>query len=192
MAHSPEFREFYSRWKEKARAYQSDLRGSFDRFFTLYVLFNRLYTEVTFRLGQRGIVKITNWNRFPDAEAAQEYVVQYVGAATLITGLSGDSERSALDSIRNQVCSGTFWVKLDMLTGSPQPDLDRDLCQRLSDSNSNTQAVAVLETLYAIRCNMFHGRKGFHSVQQQLLEPLNIILERIIDILYEKLKGDGS
>ena len=192
MAHSPEFSEFYSRWKEKARVYQSDLQGSFDRFFTLYVLFNRLYTEATFRLGQRGNVKIMNWNRFPDAEAAQEYVVQYVGAATLITGLSGDSERSALDSIRNQVCSGPFWVKLDMLTGSPQPNLDRELCQRLNDSNSNTQAVAVLETLYAIRCNMFHGRKGFHSVQQQLLDPLNIILERIIDILYEKLKGDGS
>ena len=112
MAHSPEFREFYSRWKEKSRAYQSDLQGSFDRFFTLYVLFNRLYTEATFRLGQRGDVKITNRNRFPDAEAAQEYVVQYLGATTLITGLSGDSERSALDSIRNQVCSGLFWVKL--------------------------------------------------------------------------------
>ncbi len=193
MALSPEFREFYFRWREKAQTYQSDLQQSFDKFFTLYVLFNRLYTEATFRLVQTGRLKIMNRNRFPDARAAQEYVVQYLGAKRLLRELhSAPETREALGSIRTQVCGGSFWFKLDFLTGDQQPDLDRDLCRRLANASSNTQAAAVLETLYAIRCNMFHGRKGFHPVQQKLLNPVNLVLERIIEILYEKLNGEDG
>jgi len=34
---------------------------------------------------------------------------------------------------------------------------------------------------------MFHGRKGFEPVQRELLVPLSIILEKIVDQLYRKL-----
>lgn len=189
MALSPEFTEFYSTWSAKARpGTPTNLHQAFDQFFTLYVLFNRLYAEATFRLARRKQVKLTNRNRFPDCEAAQEYVVQYIGATQLLGSLNAKPEvRRALSAIRNAVCLGPFSIKLDMVTGNPQPEKDRDLCQRLRDGDSNAQAVALMETLYAIRCNMFHGHKGFRSIQLALLEPVNVVLEKVMEILYTKL-----
>jgi hypothetical protein len=193
MALSRQLKEFHSRWMAKARHRgQPSLRQSFDRFFTLYVVFNSLYVEVTFRLASQGCVKIENRNRFPDSEAAQEYVVQFLGAGHLLQELNNEpASQAALESIKTHVCGGSFFFKLNMMTGEAQPDEDADLCHRLTSTNRNAQASAILETLYAIRCNMFHGRKGFNPVQQDLLDPLNVVLERIIEILYMK-RDDGE
>jgi len=175
--------------KAKPRDHQG-LNQSFDRFFTLYVVFNHLYAEATLQLSNRGQVQIQNRNRFPDAEAAQEYVVQFLGADRLLQQLNNDpSTQAALGSLQAQVCNGNFSLKLNMVTGEAQPDEDADLCRRLTGTNRNEQAAAILETLYAVRCNMFHGRKGFNPIQRALLDPLNVILERIIQILYVALDG---
>ncbi|MCU1266225.1 MAG: hypothetical protein JWM21_2543 [Acidobacteria bacterium] len=189
MALSNQLKEFTRRWRAKARPHgEQSLRQSFDRFFTLYVVFNSLYAEATLCLARQGCVKIENRNHFPDAEAAQEYVVQYLGARHLLQELNNDSgTRAALESIKALVCGGTFFFKLNMLTGAGQPDEDADLYCRLTSTNKNAQACAILEILYSIRCNMFHGRKGFNEIQKDLLGPVNTILERIIEILYVKL-----
>lgn len=194
MALSDHFKQFHLRWMTKARRHdQEGLQHSFDRFFTLYVIFNHLYAEATIELARRGQVRIQNRNSFPDSEAAQEYVVQFLGANRLLQQLSSDSSvQAALLSLQNQVCNGGFNFKLNMVTGEAQPDEDADLCRRLTGDNRNEKAAAILETLYAVRCNMFHGRKGFNLIQQTLLDPLNIILERIIDILYRVLDGDTN
>lgn len=193
MSFTPEFSEFYSRWSTKARCYQDGLQQCFDKFFTLYVLFNRLYTEATFRLGTRGHIKMSDRQTFPDAKAAQEYVVKYVGARSLLEKLGSSPEcQEALEQIRERVCEGSFSFKLGALTGDPQPDLDRDLCKRLTGASSNAKARAVLETLYALRCNMFHGRKGYHPDQLEILRPANVILARVNEVLYEALERDGG
>jgi hypothetical protein len=194
MALSPEFKEFYSSWMKKAQPHgHPDLRQSFDRFFTLYVVFNRLYAEATFRLWRKEQVQLASRNRFPDSEAAQEYVVQYVGAAHLLQALNNDpNTRIALESIRAYVCDGTFSFKLNMMTGEAQPDEDRRLCQHLTSADRNKQAVAILEILYAIRCNMFHGHKGFESIQARLLNPVTIVLEELIKVVYVKLDEDDD
>lgn len=175
----------------KARRHDHQgLQHSFDRFFTLYIVFNHLYAEATFQLANRGRVRIHNRNRFPDAEAAQEYVVQFLGADRLLKQLNDDPDaQAALAALRVQVCNGAFNLKLNMVTGDAQPDEDADLCRRLTGNNRNEQAAAILETLYTVRCNMFHGRKGFNPIQRALLDPLNVILERIIEILYLALDG---
>lgn len=192
MALSTHFRQFHSRWMAKARRHNREgLQHSFDRFFTLYVVFNHLYAEATFQLANHGQVQIQNRNRFPDAEAAQEYVVQFVGADRLLQQLNNTpSSEAALLLLQTQVCNGAFNLKLNMTTGEAQPAEDADLCRRLTSNNRNEQAAAFLETLYAVRCNMFHGRKDFNSIQQALLDPSNVILERVIEILYRALDGD--
>ena len=192
MALSDHFKQFHSRWMTKATHHdRKGLNHSFDRFFTLYVLFNHLYAETTFRLASQGRVKIKNRNRFPDAEAAQEYVVQFLSANRLLQQLGDDpSTKAALESLKTQVCGGKFSLKLNMITGEAQPEEDADLCERLTGTNRNKQASAVLETLYAVRCNMFHGRKGLNPIQRELLDPLNVILEKVIEILYVALDGD--
>jgi hypothetical protein len=165
MALSSQLREFHSRWMNKARSFgQENLDQTFDKFFTLYVVFNHLYVQATFRLASQGRVIIEKRNTFPDAEAAQEYVVQFVGATHLTRELNNDPNvRAALESITGYVCNRTFSFELDRLTGEAQPDKDTDLCNRLASTSRNAQASAILETLYAVRCNMFHGRKGLRS-----------------------------
>lgn len=192
MALSDHFEQFHSRWMAKAKHHdQQGLTQSFDRFFTLYVVFNHLYVEATRRLASQDRVQIQNRNRFPDAEAAQEYVVQFLGANRLLQQLSNDPRtKAALESLKTQVGSGKFSLKLNMITGEAQPEEDADLCKRLTGTNRNKQASALLETLYAVRCNMFHGRKGLNPIQRELLDPLNVILEKVIEILYVALDGD--
>lgn len=178
----------------KARQHnQPTLNDSFDKFFTLYVVLNHLYAEATYRLARQGCVRLDNKTTFPDATAAQEYLVQYVGGAGAVIRRLNDSPTvaAALESLKSQVCNGTFAFKLHMVTGEPQPNEDADLCYRLTSSNLNAQACALLETLYVLRCNMFHGRKGFKTIQQQLLIPANIILERIVEILYLQLDAES-
>jgi hypothetical protein len=66
MSLSAEVITFVQNWRAKAETYADDeIRGAFDRFFTLYVTFNRLYAEATFRLARRGQLKLKQ--RFPDS-----------------------------------------------------------------------------------------------------------------------------
>ncbi|MDO8577805.1 MAG: hypothetical protein Q7R50_01335 [Dehalococcoidales bacterium] len=46
---------------------------------------------------------------------------------------------------------------------------------------------AILDTIYSIRCNLFHGHKGYDAIQIQLLVPVTVLLEKVVTALYEKL-----
>ncbi len=191
MALSPELAGFCQSWRTKAEACGDDLHGCFDKFFTLYVVFNRLYAEATFRLARRG--RITLRDRFPDAQGAQDYVLQYCGA-TRLTAAWQDSPitASALTEIAAHLRARRFALKLDMITGARRPDADRDLLAAMESRGRNRRAKAYLEALYAIRCNMFHGHKGFARIQIQLLRPALVLLEGTIDVLRQTLIEDGG
>lgn len=192
MSVSLELETFCHNWLAKAEAYSSeDFVGAFDRFFTLYVAFNRLYAEATFRLARRGQVKLRN--RFPDSNGAQEYVVQFCGAEALTRAWEDDpSTIEALDQIADHLRQRRFALKLDMMSGTVKPEADRELLAALESRSRNRRAHAVLEALYAIRCNMFHGHKGFEPIQIELLRPAVLLLKSTINVLYRALDGDGS
>jgi hypothetical protein len=189
MGISPELEEFCSRWLAKADDYpdcDTNLAHAFDRFFTLFVVYNRLYAEATYRLGQRGRITLTR--RFPDAEASQEFVVQYLTASALLRAI--DHQRGAdVTTIRDLLQQGRFALKLDPPDFRPNRDLDLDLSRRLG-SRGNQRACAVLETLYCIRCNIFHGQKGFHQEQLELLAPASRLLLVVIEALYQGLRDE--
>jgi hypothetical protein len=165
MALSPELQDFCQKWRTKAETYSSEeIGGAFDRFFTLYVAFNRLYAEATFRLARRGQARLKN--RFPDSNAAQEYVLQFCGAETLTRAWEDDpNTMAARCQIADHLRQGRFSLKLDMMTGAKRPNADRELLGAMESRSRNRRAQAVLEALYAIRCNMFHGHKGFEPIQ---------------------------
>lgn len=194
MALSSECNTFYESWLTKANDYSIDsLTEAFDRFFTLYVVFNRLYAEAAFRLARRGLINFDSRDRFPDSKASQEYLLQYLGASALIDALEGhEPTRSALESMRHLLRQGHFAFKLDIVTGVAQPDCDRELLSNLESRNRSRRAKAVLEMLYAIRCNMFHGHKGFEPLQLEVLRPTTVLLEKTIRVVYEKLRNDGG
>lgn len=192
MALSAELRTFCHNWRTKADAYSSeDVGGAFDRFFTLYVAFNRLYAEATFRLARRGQFRLRD--RFPDSNGAQEYVVQFCGAEALTRAWEGDPDTiTALHQIADHLRQGRFNLKLDMMTGAQRPAADRELLARLDSRSRNRRAQAALEVLYAIRCNMFHGHKGFEPIQLELLRPAILLLESTINVLYQALDQEGG
>ena len=68
---SLEFQEFFQKWIEKADQYgTAEIRELFDKFFTLYVLYNRIYAEATFEHARNGGIDLTHQRFFPDSKAA--------------------------------------------------------------------------------------------------------------------------
>ncbi len=189
MSISPELEKFYGNWMSKADGYiAQETKEYFDEFFTLYVLFNRLYAEATFRLARNDQVQLQNRNSFPDSNAAQEYLLQYLSARTVCLEIDNNSgAHKALNDICSLLRRGDFAFKLDMVTGEVQPEKDGELLKQLESTNKGIKAKAVLETIYSIRCNLFHGHKGFTSVQEEILRPMNLLLRTIINITYKRL-----
>lgn len=190
MALSPQLRNFCDSWRRKAAAYASDdLSDAFDRFFTSYVVFNRLYVEATHRLARRGAVRLGD--AFPDSRAARDYVIQYCSAAVLTRAWEDNAATAeAIRRIAEHLRDRRFALKLDPVTGQRRPDKDRMLAAALESRGRGQRAKGVLEALYAIRCNMFHGQKGFEVAQLALLRPAIVLLESTVEILCGALEQD--
>jgi hypothetical protein len=62
----------------------------------------------------------------------------------------------------------------------------------LESHSRDRRAKAVLEALYAIRCNMFHGQKEFDVAQVALLRPAICVLEGTIHVLYDTLDSSDN
>ncbi len=188
---SPEFNEFYKSWLEKAEQYNNyDLRDYFDKFFTLYILYNRLYAEATFVLARSGGIDLSKMTSFPDSKAAKEYVLQFLGSEKLLSVLEGDPEsKRAMETIGSLIEEERFHIKLDMVDGRPQKDKDLELLKSLRSRSGNKRARAVLDTIYSIRCNMFHSHKGFHQIQVEILTPVTLILRKVVELLYQELSS---
>ena len=188
MPVSQEFLDFVSSWQHKAEEYNAnDMRSCFDKFFTLYVVFNRIYAEATFSLARRCQVKIKT--SFPDSKAATDYILQFVGANHFVSRImEDDNSAAALKEITQLIQDERFYIKLDMVTGNRQQHHDAELLTNLESNNIATKAKAILETIYSVRCNMFHGHKGFDEVQIEILRPIIVLLKKTITITLDKLQ----
>jgi hypothetical protein len=127
MPLSHQLRTFADNWRRKAQAYAvDDLTGAFDRFFTLYVVFNRLYAEATYRLAHRGRLNLRE--PFPDSRAAQGYVIQFCGAETLTRTWEGnENTAAAIREIAEHLHNERSALKLNPMTGDRQPEKDHAL-----------------------------------------------------------------
>ena len=188
MPLSHQLRNFCDSWRGKAAAYSLDDHGdAFDRFFTSYVVFNRLYAEATHRLARRGAVRLGD--SFPDSRAARDYVIQYCNAAVLTQAWERNpATAEAIHRIAEHLRERRFALKLDPVTGQRRPDKDRVLAAALESRGRGQRAKGVLEALYAIRCNMFHGQKDFDVAQLALLRPAILLLEGTIETLSGELE----
>jgi hypothetical protein len=186
-----EFSDFYRDWRHKADEYQgNDIRSAFDRFFTLFVIYNRLYAQATFELVQQpgSGVTLDQKKSFPDGKAAKVYVGKYLGNAQLIDSLEGDQPcAEAIQAIMTFLEEQRFFIKLHMIYGTHQPEKDLELLRKFRSRGKNQRAEAVLDFLYSVRINLFHGHKAFEPVQMGVITPANILLARIVDMLFERL-----
>lgn len=183
-------RVFCDRWLNKTQQYDlTNLSNSFDKFFSLFVVYNSLYVEATHALKKRdeNKGKLNTYKNVESSIAASDHVVKYIGARDLNNSLREcDTEINRLINIFER---GYFFIKLDKKTGQPVPEKDRKLLDSLKGTHTDKKYKAILEIIYFVRCNMFHGRKEFHPIQEELLIPLMVILEKVILKLYQKIFG---
>jgi len=181
-----ELNNFYNKWLAKADAHSENiLSNHFDKFVSLYVIFNSLYMNVMTALVRDGHSLPVS---FKDKIAATDYVIQYVGSNNILTRLLSD-EQSNIDFER--ICQiideEHFHIVLEW--GVQQRQKDVRLVASLKSKNPATKAKALLELFYYIRCNMFHGHKGYEEHQSDLLIPVNRLLRQLVVTTYNKLNA---
>ena len=88
---SQELENFYIRWLQKADEYQNEsLQDCFDRFFTLFVAYNRLYAELALSRVKKGLVK-TKRGYIPDSLAAKNGIQGYLGTQEILQCLESET-----------------------------------------------------------------------------------------------------
>jgi hypothetical protein len=181
---TPQLRQFYSNWLGKADAYDQDtLANHFDKFTSLYVVFNSLYLQVMTELVLAG-EKLPK--EYKDKKAATDYVAQYLKGKYFITQLlSDDFSLNNFTNICSIIENEEFHIILDY--GIQQRALDLELLTYLRSNASQEKAKAILSLFYHVRCNLFHGQKGFEERQRQLLLPVNQLLRKTVVITFNKL-----
>lgn len=183
--------EFSQRWINKADNIQGeDMNVLFDKFFSLYIVYNKLYTEVTHTLSNEGKINLNNGGSFPDQNAATSYVIQYLGCNNLRERIEGEENMTnnfeALEMILEH---HLFNICLNPVTGHPNHRKDRELLAKIRSNSCNEKFTSILEFIYQVRCNMFHGRKGYEPVQEIVLQPVVQILDKVVKVLFASMKN---
>lgn len=192
MSLSLEMTEFCNAWLAKADSYEGgELNDYYNKSFSLFTLYNRLYAEATFTLAREGQIVLLNDKPFPDGKGAKEYAPKFIGYEHLLQILNNDINcNTAITDIIRLIENEEFYIKLSMPHGNRQKEKDQLLLQALKSTGAKTKITAVLDLIYSVRCNMFHGNKGFEPVQIRLLNPMTVILRKIVETLFEKLQNN--
>ncbi|WPU66656.1 hypothetical protein [Peredibacter starrii] len=184
---NPEIVRFTQSWLTKAEAYsEENVSGCYDKFFTLFVVYNRLYAEATFHLSRLGQIDIESREAFPDTNAGLKYIITFLTPEYIQQRLDAETA-AAIETIKSLIESERFHIVLDMRDGSVRRDKDMELLKWLSSENIKHKANGLALLLYSVRCNMFHGNKSYEPVQVELLRPVIIILKFFIRITQDKL-----
>lgn len=181
---SSELERFIDNWLFKAEQYSNtSVEECYDKFFTLFVVFNRLYAEATFELARRGEAEINQNRSLPDKDGATKYTLKMIGVSNF-QALYDTHLSISVNEIAQLIAEERFYILLSKPNGNPQPNRDRQLLMELQSSGKK-RSLAILKLIYAIRCNLFHGHKGFEPVQVELLRPTITILAAVINSLHE-------
>lgn len=177
-----ELEQFVDGWLYKAeRIHDDNAKECYEKFFTLFIVFNRLYAAATFELDRRGTIQLNRGN-LPDKKGAIEYTLKLIGTDAFDLLYNGQL-RPHVEDIIILMDMEWFNIMLSRPHGNPRPDDDRKLLARLRSTSSETRALAILELIYQIRCNLFHGHKGVDPMQAELLRPVNRMLVAVIGSL---------
>ena len=183
-----ELQDFHERWYQKAQEYNSDeLADYFDKFFSLFVIYNRIYNVVVAILNEQGEL---------DTLRRAGKIVEQPGDGKSATVCIAYFLRNDLNQIinDNNEAIGTFkfileekLFNIDLDYGQPQPQKDKKLLNGLNSTDSLTKVEALLKILYKIRCNVFHAEKGYNEDQKLILEPCNNCLDYLVRLLITKI-----
>ena len=157
------------------------LNELYDKFTTLYTIYNRLYNEAHYVLKlKNSLEKI----RYSDRAKATEIVVSFLGAKSIIDKVTIEHGQRDIDSVRTLLANGIFYINTS--DGKPDEATDKDLLGNLISPSSEVRSKAILSLIYNVRCNLIHGYKNFEEIQRLVIEPVANLLQKIIELLKEK------
>jgi len=177
--------DFYNGWTQKANEINgNDLSSIYDRFITSFIVYNNLYNQVPKELVSRGV---SLPNRLYDSKKATDYVVRYIGGTDFIQELEDRENAEDINKLIRIIDEETFHIKLNH-EGEKQRSKDLEILSKLRSSSKTKKAIGILQVIYYVRCNMFHGNKMFIEYQRSLIVPLTNILTNVNIILYKELR----
>jgi hypothetical protein len=208
---------FVRRWTERAdKANGSGIDPVFDRFIYTYIAFNSLYNAASYvharkydalqqhDFTQGGIQhvdpKTLDQSDKKSKKENKNYNSDKFRATVIVVEVCNEKLASFFDSHRNdinQICdcfrSGLLVTKLDKENGQTIPSIDTDK-KTIDEIQLNESIEDLLELIYSVRCNLFHGSKASNEnkLQETLLKSSTAILRSLIDILLEKVNDELS
>jgi len=188
-------RSFINIWLRKADNTNTEpLEGVFDKFFTLWVVYNRLYEEAAHILINRNH---PTYRRFiarrgarvfsppPDRIAAIDGVEAFCRRSNLREFIANSPQAlDGIDRICDAVSFGGFYIHTNYKTG--EPDLEKDL--DFLDKAKHGCNISILSIIYQARCNLFHGQKSFTENQRPLVEGMSAVLSALIQCLLDSIE----
>lgn len=179
----PDTKELIDNWEIKLAQINTDnLDGLYNKFTTLFTIYNRLYNE------SFSVLKANNKlhkNRYSDFEKATVLVVEFLTAQSIVDRLT-EGNQADLDGVNNLLANKVFNINLE--DGNPRPDMDNQLMINLKNVDVNIKAQAVLSLVYNVRNNLIHGYKDFQEYQRLIVEPTINFLESLIQLFKEKIQ----
>lgn len=171
---------FVHRWNNKIshmRKRNNESIFVYDKFITEFIIYSSLVN----------VIKPQEYKHLHDCVYCTKVMAEF-----LVDRIDGNFisklEIPANDLIKI-VASNQFKVVSSV---NKNPELEKNW-------NSNqipTQVKALLETLYYLRCNLFHGEKEFSNEQVELLKPacqcLHIINNVILDTFADEFANHGQ
>ena len=174
----PQKQEFIKRWQSKSQSCSDDLAGSFDRFFSSYVLYNFLYNEV---YALKKSIPTTQGKK-PSGQEGRDYWKACNGVFEFLGSTSFDDP-----AIREQ--ASELIEALDAASLSISDSQSEDLKHRsiILGDESGDWGCSLLWVIYKIRCNLFHGEKDFLARQKETVQSCSILIEFISGQILLKL-----
>lgn len=161
---------------------KDDLASLFEKFNTLYPMFNRLYNDAW----REEAVNDQKLKGFGDYKRAIYFVRDYVGAQNIIDNLKHDKQIKSVVEIADLINKKVFHINLQ--DGQGQEHTDEALATNLLSEDVEIKTKAILNLIYNVRCNIVHGHKDFQEYQRLLIEPIIGILRTLVNTLENRLK----
>ncbi|WP_300569883.1 hypothetical protein [Flavobacterium sp.] len=179
----PDTKELIENWEAKsAQINIENLDGLYNKFITVYTIYNRLYNESFSILKNEN--RLTK-SRYGDTGRATILVVEFLGAQNIVDKFI-ERNQADLDGINNLLANNVFNINLE--EGNPKTEMDNQLMINLKSVDVSIKSQAVLFLIYNVRNNIIHGYKDFQEYQRLIVEPLINLLESLIQLFKEKLQ----
>ncbi len=179
----PDTKELIENWETKsAQINTQNLDGLYNKFTTVFTIYNRLYNESFSILKSENKLNKSN---YPDHEKSTILVIEYLGAQNIVDKFSGENQAD-IDGVIELLTNKVFNINLE--NGTPRADMDNQLLINLKSIDINIKSRAILFLIYNVRNNIIHGYKDFQEYQRLILEPIINLLESLIQLYKEKLK----